>query len=481
HQELPFEQLVDALAIDRDTSRHPIYQVLFALQRFGDKTKGNKLPFEPLSQNITLDIPHDTDTPAKFDLSLMLSDDGEQISGVFNYAVALFDQSTVNRMVDMYQRVLVAMTSNAKTAVGKIDVLAAGQKQTLLNDWNRTAPSYPRDQTFVQLFEAQVALTPDNIALVCEGQSLTYNQLNQKANQFAHSLNVTVNDLVVVHLERSIAMIVSLIAVQKAGAAYVPVVTNYPQARVDFIVEDTKTKLVIDQQIYDHLINSGSTQNPEFVGCASDLAYVIYTSGTTGKPKGVMIEQGVFSAFVKNASQILSNQTINCLSLTQYTFDIFGLEYAAPLLSGGHLVLSNIERAAQDLAQNDINFIQQTPSMWQALLAQFAQVKTDTSHIDIMVGGESGSKALFEQLDNPFKRVIQVYGPTETCIWTTYSIYEGGNDKVIGRPFQGESVYVLADGQPATAQHIAANSPVAALTVVVGHDSRNRVGLAQRL
>jgi amino acid adenylation domain-containing protein/non-ribosomal peptide synthase protein (TIGR01720 family) len=415
------------------------------------------------------------------DLSLQVFDGPAHIGANIEFDANLFALQSITRLSDIYQQVLVAFGTNQQQQLAQIDLLGAAQRQMLLQDWNKTDLGASTDITLVELFESQVVVTPDNVALIghdADGSEiqLTYRQLNERANQLAHVIRdsyrrrfgqpMAAGTLVALYLDRNVEMIISLLAVLKAGGAYVPVSTEYPTARTGFIFEDTATALVLTQtrhlRYLDELtsglgnspmllaVNESSLtrdaliSNPQVTNSAKDLAYVIYTSGTTGQPKGVMLAQGVFAAFIINNRQCLANEQVSVLSLTQFTFDIFGLEYATPLVTGGTLVLSHIDRAAADLKAYapQINFIQQTPSMWQAMLANVTDT-TGLDHIEVMVGGESGAPALFEQLSDTFHRVHQVYGPTETCIWSTHGLYQTGSEKIIGKPYQGESVYVL--------------------------------------
>nr|MBD1229640.1 non-ribosomal peptide synthetase [Xenorhabdus griffiniae] len=178
HQDMPFEQLLDALAIERDPARHPIFQVMFGLHRFGEHRPDEaRLPFQP----VTLD--ESLYSPAKFDLSLFLSEGQPAITGNLNYAVSLFNDTTVARLAAIYQRVLAAFVTDPQQSLAGIDILSASERHTLLHTWNQTDAPYPQEKTLQQLFEVQAEKTPDNVALVFEGETLTYRQLNQRANQ----------------------------------------------------------------------------------------------------------------------------------------------------------------------------------------------------------------------------------------------------------------------------------------------------------
>ena len=475
HQELPFEKLVDALNIEKDLSRHPIFQIMFSVQSFGaDEKDRTSLPFLPAS----LKESDGLFSPAKFDLSLFLDDGQSSITGSINYAVSLFDENSVERLAAIYQAVLGAMVDQSTDTIGQLDSLPDHERHTLLHDWNQTDTSYPRDEMLHQLFEEQVEKAPDEIAIVFQEERLSYRELNEKANQLAHVIRARYQErhgealkpdtLIALYFDRSIEMLVGILAVLKAGGAYVPISPEYPRERTLFILEDTATCFIITKT---HFIDQLKQWTDEFNtplvliteeqypscdsdGCtnltiatqASHLAYVIYTSGTTGNPKGVMIEQGTFAHYIEVVSTWLTNEPISILSLTKYTFDIFGLEFATPLLTGGCLFLSEIESAHADLEKHhvDINLIQQTPSMWQLFLSE-VNPSLDLSHIKTIVGGESGSIEMFRQISQMFEHTYQVYGPTESCIWSSQTRFKAGKEKIIGKPFAGESLYVLSE------------------------------------
>jgi amino acid adenylation domain-containing protein len=486
HEALPFEKLVEMLKVERDTSRHPVYQVMFSMQSFeGVKDSGvmANLPIESVDKETEQSLAF----PARFDMSLLLNDGQSSIEGEFNYSMSLFELSTVERMAAVYQRVLRAFVDEQQQtlAINRIELLSTDERKVFLHDW------YPANfeqtqQTFAQLFEAQVVDTPQKTALVFGGQSLTYQQLNEKANQLAYVIRASYqrqhqepmvpDTLIALYLERSFDTVIAILAVLKAGGAYVPIDVSFPTARVVFILDDThapailstalhhdKLSLCIDQAALSPLLmevddskltNQSPTTNLASLGGPQDLAYVLYTSGTTGKPKGVMLNQATFAYFIAQASAYLTDslacQRVSTLSLTQYTFDIFGLEYGVTLATGGQLLLSQISTAHQDLLpyQSVVNFIQQTPSLWQLFLQEpelGSLDKTLLKKMQIMVGGESGSLNLFTRLEGLFDKVHQVYGPTETCIWSTRCVYHEGRQKVIGKPFTGEQIYVLSD------------------------------------
>ena len=471
HQELPFEKLVDALDIPRELSRHPIFQVMFGMQEEGAAASGAL----PISR-VEVFEKSDLYSPAKFDLNLSMLDGRTGISGVLNYAVSLFSVETIERICGLFQRVLLGFVQQSSGSLDQLNLVSMQERHTLLHEWSGAGPAKPQHKTLHELFEEQVEKTPDSIAFVCDSQVLTYCELNQRANRLARGIRATHQSarsktmaegaLVALYLDRSVEMIVGILAVLKAGGAYVPIAPNYPKERVQYILADTGVSLLLTEQGYLDQLESWvgeletapcvvavdqpsdwhvySADNLTATSSSLDLAYVIYTSGTTGNPKGVMIEHRAFTHFLQTLKEWLPGQTQSVLSLTNYTFDIFGLEYALALVTGGRLILSNAEVVHRDLTlhHQEITLIQQTPSLWRRFMAE-QTVTLDSSHIQVLCGGESASTHLLEQLASQFGEVKQVYGPTETCIWSTANQTLPQRAREIGRPFVGESCYVL--------------------------------------
>ena len=316
YQELPFEKLVEELKPRRDPSRNPLVQVMFALQN---------VPREELSlpgvrcSSVQLG----TDT-AKFDLTLTLSEESDGIGGHLEYATDLFDAKTIEQMVGHWRVLLEGIVGDPGQAISQLPLLTEAERHQLLFEWNDTAVEYPRERCIQQLFEAQVERSPRATALVYEDQQLTYGELNARANRLAHhlrSLGVGPEVLVGVCLERSLELVVGLLAILKAGGAYVPLDPSYPAERLAFMLQDTQAPVLLTQQ---HLLArlpayAGHTlclereaahtaqhpdTNPPTSATPTNLAYVIYTSGSTGTPKGVMVEQRAVVRLVRNADYV---------------------------------------------------------------------------------------------------------------------------------------------------------------------------------
>jgi amino acid adenylation domain-containing protein len=333
----------------------------------------------------------------------------------------------------------------------------------------------PRAQTLHRMFEEQVQKTPHRLAVVVGESVLTYEELNNAANQLAHLLHnlyhsrgesLSPDTLIGLCLSRSPDMLIGMLGILKAGAAYVPISPDYPAARIEFILEDTQIHLVLSQQ---DVITNLKTKKPQaaqwialdekpykneinvnFTSAVSpsNLAYVMYTSGTTGNPKGVMIEHASFSRFItlftnQKYIQPIVQESLCTLSLTQYIFDIFGLEYGLTLTCGGLLVISDLEHAENDYLSYPPTFIQQTPSVWRQLLKTLPL--ESLGQVLCLVGGEAVPSELAQELMQHCKQVVNVYGPTETTIWSTSYLYEKTpkNQCIIGHPLYHEAMFVL--------------------------------------
>lgn len=469
HQDMPFEKLVSELGVNRDASRHPIFQVLFTVQDFNSLDWSPVGQFESYLKPISLTGLYEVE---KFDLSITIDNSYPALSGQISYATSLFHQDTIQRLIGYYTHLLMQLVETPGQPYHSYSLLNADQYNQLIHQWNATESAYPRDRMIHQLFQEQVARTPHALALVFGKQKLTYQALHEKSNQLARHIRqeydqrtqkpLEPNTLIALYLDRSVEMLIGILAVMKAGGAYVPIDISYPQERVDYILEDTGAAFVLTQS---HLRKNHPVQLPqdkliqidlgeEFYGQldtsdlpqlakSKDLAYVIYTSGTTGRPKGVIIEHKAFAQFIYNFNDYLcdklANTSKNLLSLTNYVFDIFGLEYALPLITGHAIILSSIHQVtAEEIAASGI--IQQTPSTLLQLVLKYPNELSDKI---CLVGGEALLPSIAEKLIQSFGKVFNVYGPAETVIWSTAYEVKDASKPYIGKPLLNEQVYVL--------------------------------------
>lgn len=481
YQDLPFERLVDELGVKKDTSRHPIFQVMFSVQSFGHEQQERLNEFlEPYGENLGEDI-------AKFDLTTMLDDDGVQIKGIFNYATRLFNQETIESLMTTYQLILNELVEDvaASKKIKELALLSDQDYQKIIYDWNKTTP-VSSNTTVVALFNEQVKRTPDHIAAVFDECRLTYKELDGMANQLAHYLKeayaIKPDDLVALALSRSMETVIAILAVLKAGAAYVPMVPEAPKERVSFIVQDTKAKVLLTNQAHQanfayveelgvrveaidapefiqHQLAKYPTTSPIIALEPHHLAYIIYTSGTTGNPKGVMVEHhNVAHLFVGAEKLYHFNEQDVWTLFHSYVFDFSVWELWGALLFGGRLVIPSQEQS-YDIGlfyrlclKEQVTILNQTPSVFYQFIESAVNqgVKIDTLRY-VIFGGEplnvAQLKPWYAMYADNAPYLVNMYGITETTVFATYPDPLTVNDldklPLIGRVLNGYTGYVL--------------------------------------
>ncbi|MBL8675936.1 MAG: amino acid adenylation domain-containing protein, partial [Alphaproteobacteria bacterium] len=469
HQDVPFEQLVDHLNVTRELNRNPVFQVMFTLDNV---TQGRSLGLKQIQTE-----PFYNSYPvAKFDLFLNVDEGKEGLEIGINYAMDLFEAQTIERMGDHFKELIEGIIKNPTQDIQTLPLLTQTEKHQLLIEWNDTRADYPEDKTIHQLFEEQVERTPDNIAIVYEDQELTYQQLNEKANQLAHylrTLGVGPDTLVAIAIERSLEMIIGLLGILKAGGAYVPLDPSYPQERLQFMLQDTNSPVFITQShlqdglketlssykgktvVIDQLgeiLQKQSILNSAPLSLPHHLAYVIYTSGSTGKPKGVMVgHRGLTNFLMSLGNKINIDNTSRLLGVTTLAFDIAGLEIYSPLLNGGTFILISKEvtldpiKLTEAIDYHDVTIMQATPTIWQLLIDNHWKGK---KNLKALCGGEAINLYLLNQLVNKADHVWNLYGPTEITIWSNSQYYTKIEQKAvfivsIGAPIWNTQIYIL--------------------------------------
>ena len=475
HQDLPFEKLVEVLQPDRDMSHTPLFQVMFVLQN--TPTQEMKLPGLTLKQ---LEIDAGT---AEFDLTLSMTEDKNGLRGALQYRTELFEDSTIQRLLNHFQQIINEVIENPARPITEIALLSSTEKQHVLNEWNVTDVEFPVDQCLHQLFEAQVAQNPEALAVVAENARITYRELNQRANQLAHYLRkrqVGPDVLVGLSVERSVEMIVGLLGIIKAGGAYLPLDPNYPPERLTFMLQDSDASLVLTQQsLVESFQEKGVTQIcldsqwDEIAGesqecppvnvCSQNLAYVIYTSGSTGTPKGVLItHQSVVNHNCAIAQKIDLQASDRILQFASINFDAAVEEIFPALLSGATIVLrpgNGVLISGSELLQfiktENLTILDLPTAYWHAWVNELTMLKEPIpeSLRLVIVGGD---KALPEHYAT-WKRIVgdkvawlNTYGPTETTVISTAFAPENGEYRVedgldlpIGRPIANTQIYIL--------------------------------------
>jgi amino acid adenylation domain-containing protein len=459
-QDLPFEKLVEELQPDRDLSRSPIFEVMFILQNAPTSAlKLEGLTMEPLKA--------ETGT-SKFDLTLEMGEAGNRMIGSAQYNTDLFETSTIQRLLGNFQTLLEGIVANPDEPVATLPLLAKAERDRLLREWNDTGADYPRASCLHQLFEEQAARTPDAVAVIFEDEQWTYRQLNRRANRLAHylrTLGVGPEVFVAICMDRSLEMMAGLLGILKAGGAYLPLDPAYPKERMAYVLEDSGAHILLTQRrlaenfsghrarvlCLDELwetMSDGDEENPAVGMEAENLAYAIYTSGSTGGPKGVQLPHRAVVNFLNSMRRDLETTSRDVLlAVTTLAFDIAGLELFLPLMVGARVVLASREVAtdgaqlAERLNLHGATMMQATPATWRLLLAVGWQGRAD---LKILCGGEALLDDLARQLAERGSALWNLYGPTETTIWSTIFRMKPGFDSVtVGRPIDNTELYLL--------------------------------------
>lgn len=474
YQDVPFEQVVEVLRPERNLSYNPLFQVMFVLQNTPSETL--KLPGLTLTP---LTIERGT---AMFDLTLTMEQTEQGLSGDWEYNTDLFDPATITRMMGHFQTLLEAIVNNPQQRVSELSLLTANQQHQLLVEWNNTTVKYPQYDCINQLIEQQVQRTPEAIAVVWENQKLTYQELNTKANQIAHylrSLGVQPEVKVGICVERCLEMIVGILAIIKAGGAYLPLDPAYPPERLEFMLSDAQvpvilTKSTLVETLPPHqaqvicldtdksIFTQQSSENPSHQTQPHNLAYIIYTSGSTGKPKGTMIEhRSLINAYLAwEDAYHLSSRTSSHLQMASFSFDVFSGDFVRTLCSGGKLVicpkdfLLDPKQLYTLMQQQKIDCAEFVPAVLRNLIQYLEPTNQNLGFMKLLVAG-SDSWYLSEyqhirSLCGDETRLINSYGVSEATIDTTYfetEIVDLSFDRLtpIGRPFANNQVYLLDD------------------------------------
>jgi amino acid adenylation domain-containing protein len=465
HQEVPFERLVAELQPERSLSHAPIFQAMFALQNAG--TGGSAFPGLRVS-GVEAEIAN-----AKFDLSLDLAATPQGLRGGLNYSTDLFEPGTVERMLDHLARVLEQVAADADVRLSQLELLGEAERALVLEEWNRTEAEYPADRCIHEFFEAQAERTPDAVAIDFQGETLSYGALNEWANRLAHhlaGLGVGPETRVGICLERGPEMVVSVLAVLKAGGAFVPLDPAYPAERLAFVLADAAVPVLVTQESLRAALPAGdgvavvsvdgdgariaaeSAENPERGVSPDIVAYVIYTSGSTGTPKGVMVPHGgVPNLAYAQARRFGIDGTSRVLQFASFSFDAAVAEVFDALLSGATLVMASREELLpgagllETLRRGRVTVATLPPSVLAMLPPDdLPELRT------VVSAGEAVDAATVERW-SAGRAFVNAYGPTETTVCATTARCEAdGRLPAIGRALENVRVYVLdAAGRPA--------------------------------
>ncbi|WP_166286593.1 amino acid adenylation domain-containing protein, partial [Candidatus Nitrosotalea sp. FS] len=490
NQDIPFEQVVELVQPARSLAHSAVFQVMFAWQN----APREKLSLEGLELR---PVKPTGRRAAKFDMTLTLGETGERIVGGLEYATGLYEAGTVERYVGYFRRLLEGMVGAAEgERVDRLVILSGGEREQLLYEWNETKREYESERCVHELFEEQARRMPEAVAVVFEGEELSYGELNRRANRLAHylrELGVKPESRVAICVERGLEMMVGLLGVWKAGGAYVPLDPGYPEERLSYMVEDSAPAVVLTEgQLREVFSGLNSTvpivdlgeasawqEQPESnIDCESlgltskHLAYVIYTSGSTGKPKGAMLaHQGLSNLAQVHGEELRVRGESRVLQLASFSFDASVWETVMALSQGGRLYVVKREevvegkRVREKVREERITHVTVTPSVlggWGEGEGEEAGEELETLGV-VVVAGEAAPRGLVERWSKG-RMMINAYGPTEATICASMEAGvsggggeekgEGGGEEErrnggIGKPIANVRMYVLdGEGEP---------------------------------
>ena len=455
HHQCTIGEILQHLKVPRTAGRSPLVEVVFNVDRDPGAAKFQGLQFE---------CDRNAKRALHFDLFFNVVEGPRGLYVECDYNTELFDASTIERWLRHYQTLLESIAGNSSERLDKLAILTAAENAELTIDWNRTEVEFSTEQTLQECFEHQVEKTPQACAVTLEGRRVTYEELNSRANQVAHylrGLGVGPEVLVGLFVSRSAEMLVGMLGILKAGGAYVPMDPDYPKERLGYILEDSKAPIVLTEvSLAKELpkfagelicldtdwakIARESSHNPASQNKSEQLAYVLFTSGSTGRPKGVALEHRAAVTFVHWAQQVFSPDELKgVLFSTSVCFDLSVFEIFAPLSVGGCVIIAqNVVYLPTLAAKNEVTLINTVPSAI-AELEHAGGIPASVKTINL--AGEALPDALVEQLYQTTKveKIYNLYGPTESTTYSTYTLIRRGSPVTIGRPISNTQAYIL--------------------------------------
>lgn len=495
NQEVPFEKIVRRLNPKRDISYHPLYQTGFTLDP----------PLELELRNLTVESRESHNQGAQMDIFVKLRESQKEIHGCIKYNTDLFEAASIARFAGHYETLLKSLVTKSDRSISSLPILPVNERQTLLTEWNATETPLPKNPTLKKLFERQVEKSPGAVALVYDKETLTYRELNKRANQLAHhlrSLGVGPEVLVGVFMERSLEMVIALYGILKAGGAYVPFDPDYPKERLAFMMEDTQVPIMLTQN---HLpgklpentvrvismdsnwknISKESPNNLILKTRSDNLAYVIYTSGSTGRPKGVMnCHEGICNRLLWMQEEYQLTVADCVIQKTPFSFDVSVWEFFWPLFFGARLVVAPPEShkdpsLLMDLINiHNVTTIHFVPSMLRMFLEN-NHANQCPSLQRVICSGEALPYDLQQLFFSTFNcELHNLYGPTEAAVDVTYWACDRNSTRTIvpiGRPVANTQIYILDKGQQPVPVGIPGELHIGGIQVARGYLNRGEL------
>lgn len=459
HQQFSFGSLLKKLNIARDASRVALVPVVFNV----DMGMNDGVNFYGLQHEL-ISNPREFET---FEIFLNISGSEKSLTFEWSYNTQLFAEETINRMMEGFSKVLKTVTDDPFITIKNIPLTDTKNLLEKLSEWNATDAAYNREIPVHRLIAEAAAKFPENTALIFKEEKVTYKTLNETANQLAQCLiekGIKTGDVVGVALDRLPEMIISLLAVMKSGAAYVPLDPDYPADRIQYMLQDSSAKIIISSKKYEGKFHSDiieffienefpdlknfSKNAPDVPVSGIDLAYILYTSGSTGKPKGVLVEhRNLVNLLLSMVSMPGINEQDILLAVTTVSFDIAGLEMYLPLMIGATILLADAQMAKDGsellkiVKEQHVSIMQATPATYKMILAAGWE---QLLNLKILCCGEPMTKDLADKLCVRCTALFNMYGPTETTIYSTGKKITVNDDIItIGRPISNTEIYIL--------------------------------------
>ena len=461
HQKYSYQSLLEDLR-EKDKDIPNLYNILISYQITNAQTEEGNIKYKTewtfngcCAENIDIQI---------YDLN-----DTGNLNIAYDYKISIYEGSDIEKFHKRIECMILQVLEYENIEIKDIEIVTPKEKEKLINQFNQTYLKYDKNKQIIKYFEEQVEKTPDKIALICNNKKITYNDLNIRANKLAYKLkeaDVKENDIVGIMMNRSIELIIGILAILKVDATYLPIDPEYPLERINYMISDSNTKvLLIDNKIKKanfkncFLINVNEQSNADYSFTRKQkseikterVIYLIYTSGTTGNPKGVMITNKNLCNFILGMKQNIDfNKEKTMISVTTICFDIFGLELWCSLTSGMTLVIANEKEQNSPILlnklckKNNVNIIQTTPSRFSVIFDDFNNIEFMKNITEILVGGEKlGKRLLIKMQENTDAKIYNMYGPTETTIWSTMKELTHEDLISIGKPIANTKCYIL--------------------------------------